>query len=273
MSLSQALTHDETGAGSHSLKNGQLSLTRWNTLMAMMFAPGATPLGATDGPLAPATMPATCVPWKQPLSAGSQLVPVPGPVALGAPFGQPPKHASSTTRPARNGWLRSTPVSSTATVWPLPLTPRALTFGDPTIGVVEASAGVTSPSSRTSATWSSAASASISLGRGHDRHQRQRLEPPDDPALVEHVCGLSLIGGDLRPLIQPPFLGQLADRSDLRAQRDDNPSLALLLGAFLRLVDRLRVRGRGSLCLRGAGEGEHEGRRESGPPDPLGWGI
>ena len=69
-SLFQALMHDETGAGSHSLKNGQLSLTRWNTLMAMMFAPGATPLGATDGPLAPAAMPATCVPWKQPLSPG-----------------------------------------------------------------------------------------------------------------------------------------------------------------------------------------------------------
>ena len=39
---------------------------RENTLIEISFAPGATPLNVA--PL-PAAIPATCVPWRQPLSA------------------------------------------------------------------------------------------------------------------------------------------------------------------------------------------------------------
>src|SRR5687767_2556399 len=73
---------------------------RLNTLMAIRFAPGATPLN--DVPR-PAAMPATCVPCWQSPGAYVQGTPEPTAVELLAPPGQSPaeKQASETTLPAR----------------------------------------------------------------------------------------------------------------------------------------------------------------------------
>ena len=71
----------------------------------------------------------------------------PGPVWLDRPFGQREtapelgseveKQASSTIRPAKNGWSRSIPVSRMATVVPAPVQPAALATSDPITLVLE----------------------------------------------------------------------------------------------------------------------------------------
>lgn len=60
---------------------------RENTCIATRSAPRATP---KFGPVQslPATEPATCVPWSQPVTVVGQFVPEPGPVIAGTPPGQ-----------------------------------------------------------------------------------------------------------------------------------------------------------------------------------------
>ncbi|MEZ5144321.1 MAG: hypothetical protein R2726_17640 [Acidimicrobiales bacterium] len=103
-------------------------VTREKTCTEMIDASGATPVNEA---LRPAVMPATWVPW---VHEGLIVhgAPDPGPVAV---VGSAPGHtgvmpagalsvekqASATTLPARNGCEESTPVSSTATVWPAPV--------------------------------------------------------------------------------------------------------------------------------------------------------
>src|SRR5262245_14513031 len=101
----------------------------------MIDAPFATPendLPAVE-PL-PAAIPATCVPWSHAHSAVEQVTPEAEPSCSSWPCGQIvvlfggtvlEKHASSTTFPWRNGWDELTPVSRTATTWPVPSKPCA----------------------------------------------------------------------------------------------------------------------------------------------------
>ena len=132
----------------------------------MTFASGATPEKLDPRP---AAIPATWVPWKQALSS-RQGAPEPGPIIVSAPLGQAEriwsagsdalKHASATILFSRNGWVASTPVSMTATVWPRPRMPRAQAWGARISGTVLASSGSSGMSSCTEATTGSARSAS-----------------------------------------------------------------------------------------------------------------
>src|SRR3981081_1733660 len=87
-------------------------------------------------------MPAAVGPGPQPGAEVGQFTPDPGPVCPGAPpavvdcpFGHTDtefdmgtvleKHASSTSLPARNGWVDCTPVSVITTVHPVPSKPAA----------------------------------------------------------------------------------------------------------------------------------------------------
>jgi hypothetical protein len=100
----------------------------------MTLAPLATPEKVLP---CPAAMPATWVPCLQALAAYVQGTPEPAPIWVEVPLGQLPapaarfevKQASSTTLLAKNGWALSTPVSSTATTWPLPVKPFAHMVG------------------------------------------------------------------------------------------------------------------------------------------------
>src|SRR5713101_5875245 len=93
---------------------------REKTWTAMICAPLATPENATPAlaPL-PAAIPATCVPCQHPGTLSGQLTAEPAPSCCDCPFGQTDtdpktlleKHASSRIRPAKNGWVLSTPVS------------------------------------------------------------------------------------------------------------------------------------------------------------------
>ena len=89
--------------------------------MATTSASGAMPRGATRP--SEVMMPVTLVPW--PLSSGAE----PAPPASEAPPGQQEaqKQCSSRMLEARSGCDRSTPVSSTATTTPRPVTPRFCT--------------------------------------------------------------------------------------------------------------------------------------------------
>ena len=107
------------------------------TCTDMMSAPDAIPVrGSTlaGAPPLPAAMPATWVPWLHSLNSPgtsatkSHGAAAPGPICVSLPSGQvelTAKHASSTTFPARNGCVLSTPVSSTAMTTPLPVKPSA----------------------------------------------------------------------------------------------------------------------------------------------------
>ena len=105
----------------------------------MILAPGATPamgcIPATPLP-SPAAIPATCVPWSHNgprlalLQAGSESTSALSSVVR--PLGHsdcwvPPmgcdEQYCATTRPPRNGWSTSTPVSRIATVVPAPVYP------------------------------------------------------------------------------------------------------------------------------------------------------
>ena len=114
-------------------------LKRVNTCIAMSFAPGATPAtGLPGAPVPwPAAMPATWVPWSQrwtpPLeqrasasmsALSSSVVPSGHSDCWLLPRGLEEQYCA-TTRPPRNGWSTSTPVSRTATVAPAPVSPLA----------------------------------------------------------------------------------------------------------------------------------------------------
>src|SRR6266545_7373847 len=87
----------------------------------MIFAAGATPAIPTPLPVAAAAMPDTCVPCTSaaaPLPSG----PLQSPLPHGrCPLGQPVNVAPVTSWPCRSGWLRSTPVSTTAITAPAPV--------------------------------------------------------------------------------------------------------------------------------------------------------
>ncbi len=107
------------------------------TLPTARVAPGATPfsLPSEAAPLPP-TVEATCVPW--PLRSATSS---PG-----------MKLRLCATRPARSGWPASTPLSSTATVTPLPVSPASHASGVPICALDSAMAAVTRPSSHTPST-------------------------------------------------------------------------------------------------------------------------
>src|SRR5207237_7143241 len=98
---------------------------------AMSLAPFATPENGATAPSCPfpTAIPATWVPWSQSGST-SHGRPDPSTNEDSTPPGHTlvakllgllvEKHASSTTFPPRNGWVLSTPVSSTATTVPPP---------------------------------------------------------------------------------------------------------------------------------------------------------
>src|SRR5436190_12964435 len=120
----------ELYAPAQGAANPQLpgSVTIENTCTATMRAPFATPLNVCPaGAPLPAAMPATCVPCMHVSSEHGTAAPVPNccPVPFGhvdwlTPSTVLEKQASSITLPARNGWLRSTPVSRIATTVPPP---------------------------------------------------------------------------------------------------------------------------------------------------------
>src|SRR3712207_9313097 len=95
--------------------------------------------GATPGKVlaCAAAMAATWGPWRQALAACVQGAAEAAPIWVEVSLGQLPapaarfevKQASSTTLLAKNGWALSTPVSSTATTWPLPVKPFAHMVG------------------------------------------------------------------------------------------------------------------------------------------------
>src|SRR5688500_8382375 len=125
------------------------------TWMAMICAPRATPENVCPaaGPL-PAAMPATCVPCQQADSEHGRALLLP--ICDDCPFGQTlvlrpatllEKHACSTTRPEKNGWAASTPVSRIATTHPLPSKPRAHAWSAPTSGPLWESPGACTSSS------------------------------------------------------------------------------------------------------------------------------
>ncbi|CAM5247383.1 hypothetical protein STANM309S_05274 [Streptomyces tanashiensis] len=104
------------------------------TLPTARVAPGATPfslpsLAAPDPP----TVEVTWVPWP-PRSATSW---------------PSMKDLVSAIRPARSGWPRSAPVSRTATLTPLPVSPASQAFGVPIWALDSAMAALTRPSSQT----------------------------------------------------------------------------------------------------------------------------
>ncbi|MEZ5266194.1 MAG: hypothetical protein R2755_31390 [Acidimicrobiales bacterium] len=114
-----------------------------NTWMATIDTSGATP---REVPLAPTT-PATWVPCSQP-SPQLQGRAAPAPIMVDWPLGQAlfEKQASATTRPARAGWVPSTPESMTATARPAPVNPAAQAVVAPTWTVERSRAGASSRS-------------------------------------------------------------------------------------------------------------------------------
>src|SRR5262249_47117457 len=115
-----------------------VGLKEEKTWTAMMFAPLATPLKV---PLSPAAIPATWVPCSHWNAGHGAAEPGPGAVVGSAP-GQIAvesavvleKHACATTRPPKNGWVASTPVSRMATASPAPVKPAAYATGAPIAG-------------------------------------------------------------------------------------------------------------------------------------------
>jgi hypothetical protein len=91
------------------------------TLPTSRSAPGATPRSAPPEALPlPPTVDRVCVPWplrSRAVSPGTKLT-------------------AWLTRPARSGWSRSAPVSSTATLTPAPSTPAAHAAGAPICAVL-----------------------------------------------------------------------------------------------------------------------------------------
>ncbi len=104
------------------------------TLPTARVAPGATPfsLPSEAAPLPP-TVEVTCVPW--PCRSATSW---PGMKLL-----------LCAIRPARSGCPASTPLSSTATVTPLPVSPASHASGVPICALDSAMAAVTRPSSHT----------------------------------------------------------------------------------------------------------------------------
>ncbi len=109
----------------------------FSTLPIARSAPGATPfsLPSEAAPLPP-TVEATCVPCPLRSATSSPAM----------------KLRLSVTRPARSGWPASTPLSSTATVTPLPVSPACQACGVPICALDSAMAAVTLPSSHTPST-------------------------------------------------------------------------------------------------------------------------
>jgi hypothetical protein len=93
------------------------------TLASSSFAPGATA----------ATVDPTCVPC-----------PIRSTVS-----GDSPKLRSACSRPARSGWVWSTPESTTPTVTPSPVYPAAHAAGAPIRGTLSSSSALRLPSSHT----------------------------------------------------------------------------------------------------------------------------
>jgi hypothetical protein len=87
------------------------------TRTGMTTAPGAAPAMPTPLPDRAAMMPAIAVPWPARSRGPSSTQPL-----SRQPFGSTTSEPGSTrSRPARSGWPRSTPLSSTATTAPLPV--------------------------------------------------------------------------------------------------------------------------------------------------------
>ena len=109
-----------------------------STLPTSRFAPGATPRSVPpDAAPVPAIVEAVWVPCPLPSwvdSPGTKLTAV-------------------STRPARSGWASSYPVSSTATLTPVPSRPAAHAAGAPIWAVLSARLAFTRPSSHTLATF------------------------------------------------------------------------------------------------------------------------
>ena len=82
-----------------------------STFTGRMRASGARPATPVALLATAATIPDTWVPW--PLSS---LLPSPVDVSLWVVNSAP-----GSTRPARSGWLTSAPVSTTPTIWPVPV--------------------------------------------------------------------------------------------------------------------------------------------------------
>ncbi len=101
----------------------------WSSSMrtTTVAAAGAPPCG--DCVPSPVTMPVTLVPWPLPSAA------LPAPLCVSEPFGQQPtpgvaleqKHCWPTMLPARSGWSRRAPESTTTVFTPWPTKPRART--------------------------------------------------------------------------------------------------------------------------------------------------
>ncbi len=107
------------------------------TLPTNRSAPGATPLlSPPEAAPEPTIVPATCVPC--PLTS---VTASPG-----------TKLAVPSIRPAKSGWLTSMPVSSTATLTPLPVYPAAQASGAPISGTLSFRLAFTRPSSHSFAT-------------------------------------------------------------------------------------------------------------------------
>ena len=168
-SLPDATTH---GAGDGEQVPAFVS--RWKIWIDAMSAIGATPFG--NEPLArPAAIPATWVPCAQ-LTPVAVVhgTPEPGPVSDHTFPGQSPgsqgqidlraKHASATTRPLSIECVPSTPVSMTATVWPVPRKPNCCTSFASTCGTLVVRSGCRTSSSTTLATTSDEPSASTAAG-------------------------------------------------------------------------------------------------------------
>lgn len=105
-----------------------------STLPTARAAPGATPFSRPSeaAPLPP-IVEVTCVPWPLRSATSSPST----------------KLRLTPTRSARSGWPRSTPVSRTATVTPLPVSPAAQAAGVPIRALLSAMSAVTRPSSQT----------------------------------------------------------------------------------------------------------------------------
>ncbi len=104
------------------------------TLPTARTAPGATPFSLPSDPAPlPPTVEATWVPWPLRSATSSPSM----------------KDFDSATRPARSGWVRSAPVSRTATLTPLPVSPASQASGVPIWALESAMAARTRPSSQT----------------------------------------------------------------------------------------------------------------------------
>lgn len=90
------------------------------TLTGMSFAAGATLAMPVPLSVTAAAIPATCVPFGEAASVAGPLSQSPSPQPFGA-SGQPVNVAPPTGLRLRSGWARSTPLSTTAMTWPLPV--------------------------------------------------------------------------------------------------------------------------------------------------------